>query len=556
MYDSFSVLVGGHAGDGINEAGNLLARLLDRLGYHIYVEINYPSLIRGGHNFSVVRAAEQPIGARTRNLDVVVALTPETVEKHRSKLKAGGTLIVDAGRMKDIPAGADLTAVDVGALLKEEGAPGVMRNTCLLGAYARVSSIVWDVVADTVRKHTPREQELNLRVARRGYEAVGERGRVPSLGRPPLPVLNGNEALGLGLLRGGTEAFVAYPMTPVTGLLHFMAHHQANFGLTVVQPENELAVMLMALGMAYAGKHAAVCTSGGGFCLMTEGLSLSGAAELPVTVVLGQRPGPSTGLPTYTCQSELHFTLRAGQGEFPRVIVAPATPLEAYEWAPVAMGLSWKYQVPAIVLVDKTTCEGSYSLDAAEAMPLPDFDVPAWDGASPYKRYLRTASGVSPLAFPPLPGEAVKVDSYEHDEMGITTENPVETVAMQEKRLGKLAHLEREVGALPSVKVTGPAEATRALLCWGSNGPVCEEAAAGLGLKVIRPLVLWPFPSAQMKRALRGVEHTICVENNATGQLVELLRLHGMDVDDAVRKYDGRAFWVDDLEAGLAKALS
>jgi len=556
MYDSFSVLIGGRAGDGVNEAGNLLGRLISRLGYRIYAEVDYPSLIRGGHNFCVVRASAQAIGARTDALDVVLALTAETVDRHRARLRSGGTLVVDAANVKDVPRGADVVAVDVVTLLKEEGAPQVMRNTCLLGAFARVAGIPWETVEDTVRKHTPREQELNLRVARRGYQAAEQRRVLPSLGRAPQAVINGNEAIGLGLARGGLEAFIAYPMTPVTGLLHFMAHYAEDFGFTVVQPESELAVMLMSLGMAYAGRRVAVCTSGGGFCLMTEGFSLSGAAELPVTVVLGQRPGPSTGLPTYTSQSELHFALHAGQGEFPRVIVAPATPLEAYEWSPAVLGLSWKYQVPGVILVDKTLCEGSFSTDAGEAMSLPVYEVAAWDGASPYKRYARTDTGVSPLAFPPLPGEAVKVDSYEHDEAGLTTEDAAETVAMQEKRLGKLVQLEHEIELLPAVKVTGPAEAITALLCWGSNGPVCEEVAAGLGLKVIRPRVLWPFPAVQMERALRGVQRTVCVEGNATGQLLSLLRLQGLDADDALRKYDGRPFSVEDLEAGLAEVLS
>jgi len=646
VYDSFSVLVGGKAGDGINEAGNLIARLMNRLGYRVYVEVDYPSLIRGGHNFSIVRCAREKVGCRTDRLDVVMALNDETVERHAHRLGGAGTLVIDTGSVKSVTPdeadegdddpsdesrGGDLKAggerggsgqddseegdaecivmgVPIAAILKELQAPPVMRNTCLLGTFCRIAGISWEILEDTIRQHIPRSLEKNLEVARRGYEATRKRESLASLDLPALPVMNGNEAVGLGLIRAGCTAYVAYPMSPSTGLLHFMASVADDCSLKVVHPENEIAVILMALGMAYAGERAAVGTAGGGFCLMTEGVSLAGQAELPIVIMVAQRPGPSTGLPTYTTQADLHFVLNAGQGEFPRLVVAPGSAEEAYYWSAVAMGLAWRYQTAAFVLADKAVCEGSYSIDIDALPPLPEYDVPLWDGVSPYRRYARpddataagtagtpddmstgasadaasagtsgesadaTAAGtataegsaapsaavppgVSPLAFPPLPGEVVKVDSYEHDELGVTTEDNVETVLMQEKRVRKWCALEEEIDRLEAVKVRGDADAPTALLCWGSNGSVCREVADELGLRMVQPLVLSPFPTRQFEEALDGVERLICVENNVTGQLVKLLRLHGFDVDDAIRRYDGRMFSLEELTTGVKEVL-
>jgi 2-oxoglutarate ferredoxin oxidoreductase subunit alpha len=242
VYDSYSVLVGGKAGDGINEAGNLVARLMNRLGYRVYVEVDYPSLIRGGHNYSVIRCAREKVGCRTEVLDVVIALNDETIERHAHRLRPGGTLIIDTGGVKSCREGDEVGAalvdgVPVAAILKGLQAPPVMRNTCLLGAFCSVAGIPWDVLEDTIRKHIPRSLDLNLAAAKAGYDEAERRTVLEHLELPPIPVMNGNEAVGLGLLAGGCTAYIAYPMSPATGLLHFMAHEADTFHLKVVQPE-------------------------------------------------------------------------------------------------------------------------------------------------------------------------------------------------------------------------------------------------------------------------------------------------------------------------------
>ncbi|MEK6732546.1 MAG: pyruvate ferredoxin oxidoreductase, partial [Candidatus Omnitrophota bacterium] len=326
--------------------------------------------------------------------------------------------------------------------------------------------------------------------------------------------------------------------------------------LKVIHPENEIAVMLMALGFSYAGKKAAVGTSGGGFCLMTEGLSFSGMAELPVVVLLGQRPGPSTGLPTYTGQTELNFALSAGHGDFIRFVAAPGDTEEAYYWSAVSMNLAWKYQLPAIILCDKTLNEGACSFDVDSAGEIKVEAPLLWDKKGEYKRYQDTKTGISPLAFPSDENAIVKVNSYEHDESGITTEDTDLTVKMQDKRCRKAEYLLEELEQYETVKVYGDKNSSTALLFWGSNKGVCVEVGARLGLKVIQPIVFSPFPLKQFKEAFKGVKKIICVENNTFGQLADFLKRYGINVDHRILKYDGRPFSLDELEQKLKKIIT
>jgi 2-oxoglutarate ferredoxin oxidoreductase subunit alpha len=335
-----------------------------------------------------------------------------------------------------------------------------------------------------------------------------------------------------------------------------MAKLAGEFGLKVVHPESEIAVMLMALGMSYCGQRAAVGTSGGGFCLMTEGLSLSGMAEVPVVIVLGQRPGPSTGLPTYSCQTELAFAASAGQGEFSRFIAAPGDAEEAYGLARMALDVSWKYQIPSIILTDKTLGESAYSFDS-DLIPEPEERGEViWDRVEPYKRYGDSDTGVSSLAFPPDKDAVVKVNSYEHDEYGITTEDAALAGKMQEKRLRKDKYLGIDLEYLDCVKVYGDRNSDTILLCWGSNKGVCVEAADELGLKVVQPLCLLPFPAKQFGRALAGAKKIIAVESNATAQLAAHIKRYGFGVDETILKYDGRPFGVEELTELVRKAVS
>ena len=546
-----SVLIGGQAGDGIRQVGTLVARLLSSLGYRIYFWDDYPSLIRGGHNFSLIRACETGIQAYKESVDIVVALNEETAEKHRWRLKEGGVMIYDQDVFKGEGCGLGLTS-----MVTEAGGKPVMRNVAALGAIARSLGIEWDALEAVIKTAVRREPELNIKIARASFDAACmPEFKVERLKSKPLPLIQGNEAIALGAARAGLKLYVAYPMTPSSSILHFLAANEEDLGLVTYHPENEIAAVIAAVGGAYAGARTMAGSAGGGFALMVEGVSLCGQSEVPLVFAVSQRPGPSTGVPTYTTQGDLAFVLSAGHGEFLRLVVAPGDPDEAFLLTGLAMNMAWKYQIPTFVLTDKNLSESTYSF-ASKGDEVKREEGMNWDGKGEYKRYLKTPDGVSPLAFPGTKGIVVKGTSYEHDEAGITIEDPEGISSMQEKRLAKRTALLADIESMDTVKVYGDKNAKTALLTWGSTKGACVEVADSLGLKVIQPTVLEPFPTASMQRALEGVERLIGVENNATAQLAAVARCHGIRVDETVLQYDGRPFSVDGLGKRVEEVIA
>jgi 2-oxoglutarate/2-oxoacid ferredoxin oxidoreductase subunit alpha len=545
-----SVLIGGKAGDGINSAGALVAYLLNHIGYDIFLYFDYPSLIRGGHNFAIVRGSEKSIGTCWEQVDFLLALNQETIERHKDKCTSETVIISNADLVKSSGQG-----ILVKSILKVENAPEIMGNSAIIGGFAKTAGIEWDVVTAVFHAHIPKGADLNLKVAKRAYDQAGKVHPLIIGKKPPRILLTGNEAIGIGLVKGGLDTYISYPMTPSSSLLHFLADQQEKFGITVVHPENEIAVILMALGCAYAGKRAAVGTSGGGFCLMTEGLSLAGMAEIPIVLVVSQRTGPSTGLPTYTGQSDLHFILHAGQGEYPRLIVAPGDAQESVFWSAVAMNVAWKYQVPAFILADKTLSEGTYSVDSDAIPEVQKADLSLWSGTGQYLRYADTPPGISPLAFPGMNDAVIKVNSYAHDESGVTIEDAEHVVQIAKKRMRKEDGLTAEMEDYPCVNVSGNPSASTALLCWGSTKGVCNEIATILGLRVVQPIVLSPFPLVQLQLALRGVKRLIAVEENATGQFATLAKQYGIVPEEKILRYDGRPFSPDYLIEKISEVV-
>jgi 2-oxoglutarate ferredoxin oxidoreductase subunit alpha len=547
----FSVLIAGKAGFGIDKSSLIIARILNQMGYRVYVYRDYPSLIRGGHTFSIIRAAQGRIAAHKNKIDFLLALNQDAADLHKDKLKDASLIIYDSDTVK-----ADGLGIPISKIIKEENASEIMRNTCIIGCFCKSIGIDWQILENVLKKSIGSLIDLNLKVASRGYNAVSEKTKIEQLKQDLLPLLTGNEALGLGLINAGLKTYIAYPMTPSSPILHFLAALAKDFALKVIHPESEISVILMALGFSYAGEKVAVGTSGGGFCLMTEGFSFAGMAELPLVVIIGQRPGPSTGLPTYSSQTELNFALSAGQGEFARFVVAPGDAEEAYYWSGVCLNMAWKYQTPVIILSDKNMGEGTYNFDIKSVPAFKEETSPVWDGQTAYKRYADTPTGVSPLAFVPLKDNVIKINSYEHDELGITTEDLYITQKMQDKRLRKEKYLQRELENYPAVNIYGDSSCPTAVLCWGSNKGVCVEAAQELGLKVIQPVVLWPFPAQELKAAMLDAKKIICVESNATAQLSGLISRYGIKTDKRILKYDGRPFSLEELEAQLKSCLS
>ena len=549
--EELSILIGGKAGDGIRQAGQTLARLLNRMGYRIFFYDDYPSLIRGGHNFSIIRASKKKILAHKEKVDLIVALNQDAVEKHRHRLNSGGVILYDSKKVE-----AQGVGIDFMGLVKElEGAP-IMRNTAALGALAKVLNIDWPLLERVITDTIEKEVDLNLKIAHSAYNQVEKTCfSVPNLSQKMLPLVSGNEAIALGAVQAGLNMYIAYPMTPASAILHYLAEHEDDLGVVTIHPESEIGVALMALGAAYAGAKAMVGTSGGGFALMTEALSLSGQGEFPIVFVVSQRPGPSTGVPTYTMQGDLSFVIHSGHGEFAKLVLAPGDAEEAFYLTGLAMNLAWKFQIPCFVLSDKHLSESIFSFDADPDKVKPE-DPLLWDGKGEYKRYLDTLNGISPLAFPGNPAAMVKATSYEHDEYGITTEESEQIARMQKKRLRKKKTMEDELARYEQVKVYGDPESKTVLLCWGSTKGACIEVAEELGLKVVQPLVLEPLPITPLREILSDADKIIDVEVNATGQLAKHLSGHGICIDDMILRFDARPFTVDVLLEKVKEVLS
>ncbi|MBW1725295.1 MAG: 2-oxoacid:acceptor oxidoreductase subunit alpha [Deltaproteobacteria bacterium] len=546
-----SILVGGKAGDGIRQAGHVIARLLNRIGYRIFFYDDYPSLIRGGHNFSIIRAAEKRIVAHKETVDVIVALNQDAVENHKHRLNTGGIILFDSKKADAEGIGSDFMDI-----VKKFGGKPIMRNTAAIGALAGVLNIEWSVLEKVIMDAVEKDVDLNLKIAQHAYDRIEDPSKsVPKLNQEPLPLVSGNEAIALGAVKAGLNMYIAYPMTPASAILHYLAANENELGVVTVHPESEIGVALMALGAAYAGARAMVGTSGGGFALMTEALSLAGQGELPLVIVEAQRPGPSTGVPTYTMQGDLAFVIHAGHGEILRVVLAPGDADEAFYTAGLAMNLAWKFQIPTFVLSDKHLSESIFSFEADLDKIKPEKPL-LWNNQGEYKRYLDTQNGISPLAFPGNPSAIVKATSYEHDESGITIEEPEAISRMQRKRLRKRKALEDELEKYEAVKVYGNPDSKTALLCWGSTKGACIEVAEALDLKVVQPLILEPLPVEALKKALSGVDKIIDVEVNATGQLAKLVAGHGFCIDHMILRFDGRPFTVDVLLDNVKEVLT
>lgn len=546
--NQFTILIGGTNGYGINDACIILCRLFSRMGFHVYSSNDFPSVIKGQHQYAFVRAATHKIAAHSRKPDWALLLDQEAVEQHRNNLTPDTIILYDS----DQATIKELTQKNIGLplskMIKEGGGVTDMRVTCLAAALCKTMGIQWSELESVVAKHHPQKIGLEMNLMKLVYGQAPEptnsdhwQGSPPRIplekeGQAVSPVLNGCQAISLGLLQTGLRAYTAYPMTPTSPILEYLAGLEKEAGLHVVLPESEIAVIMTSLGYSYMGIKNAIGTSGGGFSLMVEGLGLSGMSELPIVAVMGQRTGPSTGMPTYTAQSDLLFVLHAGHGEFSRFVVAPGDAEEAYYWSGIAMNKAWKYRMPSIVLIDRTLGLGIYDFDISQEPVL-----------------IEENSSDSGNATMLSPGHVVKANSYLHDAAGFARENPEIAKASTDHLMQKQNLLAEDLKAYEQVKVFG--KGTTALLCWGSNKGVCLEIAEKFGLKAVQILVLSPFPKESVRKALQGVERLISVECNAGGQLAQLMNQNGFPVQATILKYDGRPFALEDLEDEIKKVM-
>ncbi|MDD3642414.1 MAG: 2-oxoacid:acceptor oxidoreductase subunit alpha [Candidatus Krumholzibacteria bacterium] len=539
------VIIGGEAGQGLATVGRLLSLILVRLGYRIVVTQSYMSRIRGGHNTFAIRVSPGEIAAPVEPIDVLVALTPETVDLHRGDLTEDGLIVGDASFVEKRKGCA---AVPFGEIAREQHV-----NTAAVGLLCSVLGIGLDMaealVDETFKKKNEQVIEENLAALRGGYEWAEQREEI----HRPLPaprrrekrlMMSGNEAIALGALSAGVRLCAFYPMTPSTSIPLTLISAAGEAGVVVEQAEDEIAAINMAIGASYAGAPAMVATSGGGFALMIEGVSLAAMTETPVVVVVAQRPGPATGLPTRTEQADLEMVLYAGHGEFPRAIFAPGDVEECFYLARQAFETAEHYQGPVFVLTDQFLAD---SARAVKPFPVEELEQvrPGADPDSvktPYRRYEITGDGISPRLLPGASDHLVVAGSDEHTEDGHLTEDLGARLRLADKRLRKGLGLSRETIA-PSY--AGDAEPEVLLVCWGSVKGAALEAAgrlrdSGTAAAVLHFSQVWPLDPGRFLDRLRGPARVIAVEGNATGQLARLIhRESGFEIPERIHRYDG-----------------
>lgn len=535
--DVFTFLVGGKAGEGVRKAGSVAASVFAHMGRQVFHMDDYMSLIKGGHNFSVISTAKRRITSHYIKADLVVALDKRSYDMHLEHLAEDGTLIYDS----DAVGNGQGLGVPLLAEAKKYPNPNLMLGVGSVAILAAAVGLDKDRLKHVIEDQYARDIENNVAYAMTIYDTVqptiGGKFKLDN-GDKKRPILTGNEAIALGAVAGGLEVYYAYPMTPSSAILHYLAAHDKELGVVAVHPENEIAVINMAIGSVFAGARAMVGSSGGGFALMEEAFSLAGMVEAPLLCYLGSRPGPSTGVPTYTSQGDLNFAIYQGHGEFPRIVASPGSMEEAFYLSSEMLDLVWRLQTPGILLTEKHLGESrmTVEIDAGKAR----WPEPTMHGKGEYKRYLDTESGVSPLLFPPSE-QLIKWDSYEHDESGITTEDPEMIARMQEKRQRKGKAIVEYMKGIQTVNVHG--DKGPVILTYGSTTMSVLEAlqAGNIDATVVQPIYLEPLPVWELDR-YRDRE-VIVVEQSCSGQFASLLKEKvGIRPKVVIKKYDGRPF--------------
>lgn len=574
----YSLKIGGEAGQGIQTVGDTLARVFSRAGYHVFTRQDYESRIRGGHNFFQIRFSDKPVTASRDGIDIIVALDKESISIHEKELTQDGVIIYDSGMIGNplTPSpekeGGRFLDIPFVGLAMEHGGSKIMANTVATGAVLGMLRLDPEILGGIIEVAFKKKGEdiinANIKAARSGYDfAVKSCLQCPfsvaSLSEPKM-LIGGIDAIALGAIASGCKFYSAYPMTPATGIMNYLAGKEEEYGIVVEQAEDEIAAINMALGASFAGVRAMTGTSGGGFALMVEGLSLAGMTETPVVIAVGQRPGPATGLPTRTEQADLLFVLHAGHGEFPRVIFAPGTPEQAFYLTNKAFDIAEKYQIPVFIIFDQYLADSEWTLKGFDPgkTTYKDYRIRGdkLKELSGYKRHAITETGVSPLGVPGDSRHLIVTDSDEHDEEGHIVEDAETRVGMVEKRLlRKLPLIKEEIDA-PSSYGSGQPEIV--IAGWGSTFGVMKEVTDILSkdknVAMIHFSEIYPFPAGKQDylKVLENAKLSVCIENNATGQFARLMRAEtGYEFKARINKYDGRPFTVEGLLAELEAVL-
>jgi len=583
MKQTFAIGIGGAAGQGVATPGDVFAKIFSRRGLNLNAYNAYQSIIRGGHTFLTIRTGPERVTNMGDRIDLLIPLNQDSIDRHLKLLSSGAACLYNADAIKPGPAadGVQLCPLPVSELA-EITRNKVAQNTIAIAAGIHMMGIGFQALEDVLREQFEKKGDAvvaeNVSVARAGYDyAAAHFTAFPN----PLPktdnryaILSGNIALAMGGAAAGVKFYCAYPMSPSTGVLHWMAAHARKAGIMVRQVEDEIGVVNMTIGASQAGVRSMCATSGGGFALMSEGLGMSAMMETPIVVINCQRAGPSTGVPTKTEQGDLWQMLGAAFGDYPRVIAAPLDIGDCFKLIPEIFNIADRYQCPGLVLCDLLLSEGRLSVHPKDLDFNPPIDrgelITSNNGApsvasnnGAYKRYKITESGISPRAVPGVPGHIHTVATDEHMEDGVLLSdeftNPIKRREMMEKRMRKVAGIE---AAVPPPVLSGPHDADVTLLGWGSTKGVIEEACEILveqGISANQLQVRWlvPLHGEAILEILKNSRHTIIIENNYSGQFARYLRSETSFVPDGyIRKYDGEPFMPHHIVEAVKQQLA
>lgn len=578
---NFTWMIGGEAGFGIMTTGLAFAKIATRLGYHTFDYVEYPSLIRGGHNAYEVHVSEEELTYLAPTIDVLTCLNKETYEKHKSRLTIDSYVVYDDSEF-EFEGEVRKISVPFKKIMAEFKGQAVMRNTIAMGATLAVIGTPLEVFIKVIEEQFSRKGEevvnFNKQFAKAGYDHVTNNNQnltIKMTQRENVEtkmVLTGNDAFALGAVIADCKFYCAYPMTPSSTVLTTLAAWGNKTGMVVRHAEDEISVVNTAIGSSFAGARSAVGTSGGGFALMVESLSFSGVTEIPLVVFLAQRPGPATGMPTWTEQGDLLFAVHSGHGEFPKIVLAPGTVEEMVEMTAHAFNLADVYQMPVVILSDMYLSEGhksmaknyidklitDYKVDRGALLESLPVDPQAQGKAKSFPRYKVTEDGISPRLIPGVPGYFYQANSYEHLEDGHTTEEAAPRIAQVDKRARKwLTYLTKDFKA---PKVYGEIEtAETVFVSWGSNkGAVLQTqkklSESGHQTAFIHFTYMYPLDRKKVMDVFKHEKRYVLVENNSTGQFGKLLLAEvGIEIKEKILRYDGRALSAEYIISKLNK---
>ncbi len=555
----YNILIAGAAGDGIETAAGVFEKILLRSGSYVFSMRDFMSRVRGGHNFALIRFGENPVYAHRDQLDGLIVLNKESYDLHKKELKKNCFVIADSSLEID---NKHLMKFDMSNMAKESGNKKTIGSICI-GILLKLFGIPIDKAKDVFKEMMGSGiLDANLKALKMGHDAA----KCSIFYLPVKPpknkiLINGNDSMALGALAGGIRFYSAYPMSPSTGLLNFFTAQSESFRIGVEQAEDEIAAINMALGASYAGARAMTGTSGGGFSLMVEALGFSGIAEIPLVLADIQRPGPATGLPTRTEQSDLHFVISAAQGEFPRMVIAVRDHADAFYQTARAFYLAEKYQIPVILLSDQYLADSSVTMPELNHEKVMQYGHPLrglekGDDAS-YMRYKLTRGGISPFRIPGKTKSLVRIDSDEHDEQGVITESAAVRNTMQHKRMSKLLSLKKD---LVEPEFYGDELFDILAVGFGSTSGAIKEAIniwnETSGEKAAALLFgdVYPLPTKKLLKYAKDAKCIVNIEQNYTGQLARLIRQETLiSCGKSILKYDGRQLSVDDILRGFKK---